>query len=346
MVLSALALSSPLAGCIDLPPLKTCAEFPLGIAECSDPCQTYCEAVVESSCSTLFASQQDCQTQCEFDFEGARTGEPGETGRNTLACRITQAQAGNCSAAGLQTSADCASTECRQYCSVIAANCRNEDATTQNQQYDTESQCLTSCETFALTDAEAGSRNSLECRLSQAQMAETLTGTDLAGTCDAAGFQGGEVCGTPCEVYCNTVEKNCIGDLAPYSSTQTCLATCALFPSGSREDATVDGAAGDTAGCRSWHANAAGNSAGDPPIHCPHARVYHPMFCGTRFDMNPPGDWPCFTFCRLVERNCPGVYTDENDCRSACAAFPELVGLDPSQQPQIYPVSSLECPTR
>lgn len=336
-MITTLVLGS-LPGCFPELQLKECVDFSLGVVEgCSDPCKVYCE-YVSGQCPDLFTAAQ-CETDCRFDVpQAAKTGEPGETGRDTLACRITEARAGRCDSAGIPASVACPTADCVAYCQEVSTNCP--------EQYPDNTVCLTSCLTIPARSTPE-SQNSVECRLKQAQDAAALAGPERASACAAAGLTGGEVCGTPCEIYCNIAEQNCTADLQIYGSRRECIDICSLFPPGSRDDDfNVDGPEADSTGCRTWHAAAAGNSAGDPPIHCPHARVYNPMFCGSRFGMGQaPREWPCSTYCNLVQRNCPDRYPSASACQMDCATFPELNGLSEMDQPNIFPLTSTVCPT-
>lgn len=328
-----------LPGCIELPPLPACIDFSLPTEGCSDPCKTYCDYVVEQ-CPGEFNSVPACEADCRFELpESVKTGEPGEEGRDTLACRITQARNGNCDSAGLAPSLECPTINCVEYCDVMATNCPDE--------YQNDNRlCLGTCSNFPLRNT-ATSSNSVSCRLEQAERAGQLpAGPDRENACLAAGVTGGTVCGDECDFYCTAVERNCVGERRLYSDRTTCLEVCRLFPLGSEADFNVDGPDGDTAGCRLWHAVAAGDSDEAAGIHCPHAGVYNPMFCGSRFPMGTaPRTWPCSTYCTLVLRNCPGTYPDRNACQAACASFPELDGLGEMEQPDIYPLTGLTCPS-
>jgi len=82
-----------------------------------------------------------------------------------------------------------------------------------------------------------------------------------------AGKNGGGVCidkGAPdCANYCSVYFGNCKDGLNVYTDNDACLSACGAWYQGSDVDV-----AGDTIGCRTYHAGAA---LGDPALHCPHA---------------------------------------------------------------------------
>src|SRR5690349_9750910 len=53
-----------------------------------------------------------------------------------------------------------------------------------------------------------------------------------------------------CAAYCTTIAANCTADNNMYPATAECMATCALFGVGTSADM-----AGNTLGCRLYHAN-------------------------------------------------------------------------------------------
>jgi hypothetical protein len=113
--------------------------------------------------------------------------------------------------------------------------------------------------------------------------------------------------GSPsCTDYCTTIETNCTGQNAMYSSG-TCLEVCAAFPLGSASDT-----GGNTLGCREYHAGAAAANAG---VHCPHAGPSGDGQCGGT----------CESFCTLAQALCTGSnqqYASTGDCLAECAGFP------------------------
>jgi hypothetical protein len=79
---------------------------------------------------------------------------------------------------------------------------------------------------------------------------------------------------------------------------------------------------GDTLGCRLYHAGAAGGSAGNAMIHCPHAGP-------TGGDKDPKGSAgvcgePCTAFCSVAAAVCTGTnqqFADMPTCVAACQGF-------------------------
>lgn len=339
----AVSLAGLLSSCIDLDPLPTCADFSLGREGCTDVCKTYCEAVVPL-CGSEFDSVNSCRTDCAEELRRRPTinvGEPGSQGEDNLACRITQARSNNCSSAGLQPNADCPPQICNEYCDLMTQFCPPPGL----DRYVNRPACLSSCLDLRPLETTAVDRNSVQCRLDEVRMAPNAANANEVNTlCAAASLAGGSECGEPCAVYCDIVQQNCTGALSVYGgSRKLCEDTCKLFPIGEKDEDQFDLDA-DTAECRVWHAQAAGTSSTAPAIHCPHASVYNPMFCGGT--SNPPREWPCKTYCNLMIQNCRDFYSGNRSlCEADCASFSELDSLTPPlNNPQIYPVTSTSCP--
>jgi hypothetical protein len=106
-----------------------------------------------------------------------------------------------------------------------------------------------------------------------------------------------------CAGYCAAISANCSGPTAQYSTEQDCLSVCAAFPAGAAADM-----AGNTLGCRIYHAGAA---ADDAVTHCPHAGPGGGGACGS----------DCESFCTIAAAACPGAFADMAACMGECAGF-------------------------
>lgn len=118
-----------------------------------------------------------------------------------------------------------------------------------------------------------------------------------------------------CAGYCEALQGSCIDELTQYPSVEICLSTCASYALGSAGDT-----AGNTVGCRAYHAAAAELA---PSVHCVHAGPYGGSVCGA----------PCESFCTLVLQACTGtdtVYIDQAACMKECQSFPDTGGFDAS----------------
>jgi hypothetical protein len=198
--------------------------------------------------------------------------------------------------------------------------------------------CLNACEDFPVTGSDADA-HSLECRLKYARQATPMNQV----ACDAASMGGGNVCGDVCNIYCAYLDVNCAGENAVYPSLPVCLETCALLDDGGFFDDWSFDIEADTVQCRLYHAGPPAEV--QPDTHCPHAAVYNEEHCGIVAGASAqPPDWPCTTFCDVVESACPGTYPDPMACALDCATFPEVVDLLPGEAPNIFPVSSTMCP--
>ncbi len=324
-------------GCLSSPELKNCIDFASGTDGCESGCDLYCENAVEV-CPTLFTGDNadDRRASCLVDCAGepvnpAMTipGQFNETSGNTLECRLTFVRQRQCENVGLLSSVACvgaSESSCEEYCTLMQANCPNA--------YPSPTACRDNCVLFP-SDDTAGDAHTLECRLRNARLTETSS-----AACEPASLTGGDVCGTPCEPYCDLVMLNCTDGNRIYEDRDECLRVCDYM----RQDGNFDdwtNTANDTVQCRSYHAGpvAAGPQ---PAIHCPHTRVYNEEQCRA----SPvEADWPCITFCDIMERFCPDTFPDQATCRTTCAGLPEVTDFDPATGPQLFPLTGDTCPT-
>ena len=116
-----------------------------------------------------------------------------------------------------------------------------------------------------------------------------------------------------CDDYCTVITTNCSGPVAQYG-TDACKPTCEAFPRGTLEDM-----AGNTLGCRLYHAGAA---ATDPEMHCTHAGPGGASVCGDN----------CEGFCSIAAAACPGTFTDDAACMAACKNYDMAESYDAGDQ--------------
>ncbi|MDQ3031506.1 MAG: hypothetical protein M3Y87_03750 [Myxococcota bacterium] len=106
-----------------------------------------------------------------------------------------------------------------------------------------------------------------------------------------------------CATYCGRIMTACTGDNAQFASMDNCMDTCGAYDEG-----TIDDMAGNTLGCRIYHA---GVAATDPVTHCSHAGPLGDGVCGAA----------CESFCTIADDQCPDAYASMGMCMTACAAF-------------------------
>jgi hypothetical protein len=162
----------------------------------------------------------------------------------------------------------------------------------------------------AATDAPASSSAD-----AATDSAPTTAPPDAAPTSDASGDaeDAGERAVTStaeCFIYCERLERLCVGDMRQFSSLNTCLRACNLYPEGQPDDAT-----GNSRYCRALHARAAESYVDQRRGHCLHAGPYGYGGCGE----------PCESLCVLSVAWCgTGVgapYASEAECLAACNTF-------------------------
>lgn len=122
----------------------------------------------------------------------------------------------------------------------------------------------------------------------------------------------GEPAGQTCADYCTAVTANCSGATAQYSGMDTCMGACEAFPAGTAADM-----AGNTLGCRIYHAGAAKM---DAATHCTHAGPGGADLCGSN----------CESFCAIADDACAGTFADNAACMTACAAYDQTEPYDAS----------------
>ncbi len=160
------------------------------------------------------------------------------------------------------------------------------------------------------------------------------TYTNNAVVCDDANPKtSGDVCGagacagkvaddpTPtCAGYCDAVMLACgsTGTTSQFASKVECTSWCedlAMWAPGKASDK-----AGNTVGCRTYHATLAKTDATAAVIHCPHSGKTGGNVCGT---------W-CDNYCGVSQMNCKQSlgYADNAACAVACAGAPAAKSAD------------------
>ena len=127
-----------------------------------DPtCANLCAAAMESCDGNLaaYGNMADCLSWCD-DVGDWEAGEAGDTDGNTIACRITALQAGNCDAGGFTGGGVCGSY-CENYCDVTARTCEGANAIHEN-----EAACLATCGDFDMNgEPGATDGDTVQCRI-------------------------------------------------------------------------------------------------------------------------------------------------------------------------------------
>lgn len=198
---------------------------------------------------------------------GSNTGEGGKSGGAAVGAAGTDTGEGG---------APPAASACESYCDAVMSNCKGK-----YEQYRSFNQCIEVCK--RLPEGQAGDEdvNSVQCRVRQAQFAES----EPFLYCKSAGPLGAGKCGSNCVSYCSLMQNACTaqstdGNLEPsyFADSQTCLADCGAIPThdddpvqySSSATATPSCFVGNTLYCRIYHV-AAGLEQDAADEHCPHA---------------------------------------------------------------------------
>jgi hypothetical protein len=115
-----------------------------------------------------------------------------------------------------------------------------------------------------------------------------------------------------CADYCTAITANCAAPQAQYADMAGCMGSCAAFDIGTLADT-----AGNTVGCRTYHAGAAKDMM-MPEVHCVHAGPGGAGPCGTN----------CEGFCDIALSACPAIYADAAACAADCATFMDTEPFD------------------
>jgi len=147
---------------------------------------------------------------------------------------------------------------CDEYCSIYEQACGDFN------EYDNTQSCLDQCGQWPVGALEDTAGDTLGCRLYHVTVASTV---DPDMHCPHSSPNGSGVCvadaAPTCADYCTEYLANCTADLNLYKDEADCLDQCSHWYPGTAADT-----AGDTVGCRLYHAEVA---LTDDETHCPHA---------------------------------------------------------------------------
>jgi len=277
--------------------MKVCAAFPLGAsdldstgntigcrtyhanASATDPtthcphagptggnfCGTYCEAycnMTAAACTGQFADFNFCNKSCSLY---STTGKLGDTSGANLYCKLYHVQAalaGNATLHCPHSSAagyDYCGSRCENYCHIIGQTCTGAHA-----QFSAPSECPVFCESIrngTVTDTAA---NSIECIIYHALAASVLN--DPTTHCPHASPSGGNTCGSWCDVYCELVDRICVGTEKIFDNDTACHWQCPKYSN----TATPGVDTGDSVQCRIYHL---GEGHDDPAESCSHGGI-------------------------------------------------------------------------
>ena len=202
-------------------------------------------------------------------------GEATDSGGNSPSSEAGRGS-GDMSTAGVGGGADAEVALCDRYCAAVLASC-----TGQFEQYESLRQCVEVCK--RLPEGQPGDRsgNTVECRLYQAQFAES----EPLVYCKNAGPLAEGKCGSNCVGFCTLMQALCThestgGNVEPsyFATESACLAACDEITPGpeaptkysSSSSAQPPSYVGNSVYCRTYHV-ALGLELSSPDEHCPHA---------------------------------------------------------------------------
>ena len=292
--------------CIDPPTEPTCADY---CAKISAVC---------TGDNAQYESESACLDYCAT-FGKLPVGELSDTAGNTIGCRIYHADVASADAESAQlhcphagpSGGDVCGAWCEVYCQLSSANCAPPSAL-----FPGDAECLEACAAYSDGgDIGATGGDSVQCRIYHLGVAGNPAAGGPETHCAHGDVDGGGVCSDPkpsCEAYCDAITASCSGENAQYQDHASCMIYCesyAQLPIGELSDT-----AGNTVGCRTYHAGVAATDEASAEVHCPHAGPSGGDVCGT---------W-CENYCDLAATNCTGsnaLFTDDASCAAACAAY-------------------------
>jgi hypothetical protein len=320
-----------------------------GAGVCGSTCAGYCNMIQSTASVTalggtaIFPTNAVCLATCANFLSNGVLGQtnPAIQAGNTAECRayhisasMTFGAAGDSTSAATHAmhatprsyqgicvnAADHAagvSDAVSVFCDRAMSAC-NTTGTSLLGQYSSRSQCLIDAASYPVSNFTLQyqtSGNSIDCRTYHAGVASDFTSlaTNPTVHCPHTGVAAQGVCGTSCEGYCNLAMFSCTGSLAQYADLATCLTVCTGFMT---EGSALD-VAGDTLGCRVYHAGVAGTSTGLATAHCPHIGVSGGYgVCGTAIQ----------GFCEVQASVCGNTgansqFASVAACLSAAASF-------------------------
>lgn len=229
----------------------------LGLVACGDN-GTETDGTTDAQTTTNNTTEQGTST-VDPTTAGPTTVEPTTMGPTTL--EPTTVEPTTDDTMGATTVVDTTGggeLTCDAYCGIYMQGCKD------NSEYQNMQACQDQCGQWppgALNETEG---DTLGCRLYHVTVA-SMTDPDVH--CPHAGPSGFGVCvdadAPACADYCAVYFKNCTDDLNAYQDEADCMSQCAAWWPGKEGDV-----AGDSVGCREYHAGAA---AADAALHCPHA---------------------------------------------------------------------------
>jgi hypothetical protein len=233
---------------------------PQGSAVCGDTCEVYCNRM-EANCPGTHPDRGACMASCALMPADAA---PGALAGDSVQCRTYHAGApaaangaAHCGHASNTGGAVCGSY-CDVYCRSYMDQCGGDAAI-----YPSMDACQSACAAFPTDGAnDATDGNSVQCRIYHAGVPAS---GDPAAHCAHASMDGGGVCGSTCDAYCDQLETHCQGDNAQYPSRNACRAGCIELNQDGAFNATGD----DSVQCRTYHASFPAAMA--PATHCGHA---------------------------------------------------------------------------
>lgn len=246
-----LALSAPEAADFYCP-----VAGPTGANICGVLTENYCQVAI-AQCpgeGAIYTSLEHCLSVAA---EVPEVTPPGVEGDFDLTCMFGELITGlatnqpgfKCSEGSFWSGTCVGVVNSSSYCNMVAAGCGGDDYPFDN---------ALACIDFSVKQAfPAGTMGdtsgaTLGCRFVQAKEA-LYNGTKA--NCDAAGGDGGGVCGSLCEVYCGLGTALCEGVDGFFADQAMCLEACATLPLGQGLDPWY----GNSVTCRVSHLNAGFN---------------------------------------------------------------------------------------
>lgn len=216
------------------------AAGPGGNGECGTNCEAWC-TLLESECPAQYSVLNDCLESCaSIPSAGNVSFSTSYPSAPNLQCRLYHLGAvadgaEHCNHVGYRPTAFCVPDpegvpSCDEVCSTLAANCREEDDSTDYRVYETNAECRRACEVFEKGFYKDLVENTAGCRLYHAG----ASATSPAIHCKHAGPTGDGHCGITepgrtgnCQSYCLLFQAGCENEFAAeYTDLVDCEESC------------------------------------------------------------------------------------------------------------------------
>jgi len=287
--------------CMNISTVCTGANIQFPNPDIYSACMASCEYYPDNQTMMMSGDSYQCRA-----YQLSRASQ--STGNANMYCQSAGFNGGAYGSAG-----NMCGTFCEAYCDAMMGGCTAAGATV----FANRGDCMRECSwfpknsSFDLSSSAIAHYNSIDCRSWHAQVAinKSTDATQNMAHCGHASPQGGTVCGTACENYCDNDLGVCQGSLKQWTDRTQCLWACSTWPTTTNAAFQPPTTGGNSLSCRKYHASVAGISPSSADYHCIHTGPLGGYgVCGME----------CEGLCNLAVAACPSQVPAAN-CLTMCA---------------------------